>query len=617
VYARWIAGPERGEAVPVRIVHAGGETRLSVNQTAEDDRWTYLGGWYFEGGEEYEIALANEGPVDTYVIADAVRIGGGMGDIAPGGEASGHPRWEEAAKYWIQYLGAPDTVYDQAYPDELYSDHYSRPSWAEWEGGDAYLMYHTNAFDGTARGTVSFIHRTAPSPGSATLADLTHNAIIEHVRAVFDPDWYDRGVRTGNYIELSVIDTMPAVLLELAFHDNELDASFLTDPDFRFHVSRALARGFGAYFSPDAPPPPLPPERVRALNLGGGTVRIEWEPAVDAALPDTPVDRYRVYTSATGRGFDNGDLSTEETSITLEGLDWPANHYFLVTAENDGGESMPSETVGVRSSWPGTSSPVLLVGSFDRLDRWVREYENSRDFVVQHGEAIAAAAEGAYSFDFAQNESVASGDVELEDYEAVIWYCGEESVTDESFTDQERSLVERYLAGGGSIFVSGSEIGWDLVEVGELAWLEDVLRVTYASDDAGTYGVSPVEGGIFAGLDPFSFDPAAGAAYDADYPDIVAAATGALVDLEYAGGAGGASVEHDGGDTRIVYWGFPFETVDQAAARAALMERILLFLVPDVPVPPEADVEPVDASTDAEGEPDCTCHTECGCSMVW
>ncbi len=621
VHARWIAGPERGEAVPVRIVHDGGETHLSVNQTAEDDRWTYLGGWYFEGDREYEVAFSNQGPADTYVIADAVRIGGGMGDVAPGGEVSGHPRWEEAAKYWIQYLGAPDTVYDQAYPDELFSDHYSRPSWAEWEGGDAYLMYHSNAFDGTARGTVSFIHRTSPSPGSAELADLTHGAIIDDVRAVFDPDWYDRGVRTGNYIELAVVDTMPAVLLELAFHDNEEDAAYLTDPDFRFHVSRALARGFGAYFSPGSPAPPLPPERVRAVNLGGGAVRIEWEPAADAALPGTPVDRYRIYASATGRGFDNGDVSTEETSIEITGLDWPGNHYFLVTAENDAGESMPSETIGVRSSWPGTTSPVLLVGSFDRLDRWAREYENTRDFAVEHGEAIAAAADGAYSFDFTDNEAVASGDVSLGGYEAVIWYCGEESVTDESFTAGERTIVEDYLMAGGSIFVSGSEIGWDLVEVGELTWLEDVLHVTYEADDAETYGVGPLDAGIFSGLDPFSFDPASGAAYDADYPDVVEAAAGAVVDLEYAGGTGGgASVEHDGGDSRAVFWGFPFEAVDDAEARAALMERILLFLVPDVPVPPEAeaDVEPVDdASTDPDDEQDCSCHTECGCTIVW
>jgi len=623
VYARWVAGTNRGEAVPVRIVHSGGEIVIPVNQTAEDDRWTYLGGWHFESGETYEIAFSNTGPAGTYVVADAVRVGGGTGDAAPGGEASGQARWEEAGKYWIQHVGAPASVYDSHAPDELYSDHYSRPGYAEWEGGDAFIMHHTNAFDGTARGTVSFIHETSPSPGSAELADAVHTAIIDDIQAIFEPDWFDRGVRAGNYIEIGNVDSMPAMLLELAFHDNVEDAAYLTDPDFRFHVSRAMARGFGAYFSPGLPAPPLPPVRVRATNLGGGTVRIAWEPGEDLALPETPVDRYRIYHSENGHGFDSGDLATEDTWIEIEGLDWPANHYFLVTAENEGGESMPTETIAVRSSWPATVSPVLLVGGFDRLDRWVREYENTRDFVIQHGEAIAAAAGGVFSFDFAMNEAVAGGDVDLGSYQAVVWFCGEETSGDESLSEAERSALGAYLAAGGRAFVSGSEIGWDLYERGTettRAWLEDVLRVSYVSDDAETHAASPALSGIFAGLASLSFDPADGSPYDADYPDVVSDAAGSLVDLEYSTGAG-AGLEHDGGSTRIVFWGFPFETVVDASTRAAYMERILAFLVPETPVPPEVDEEPEpvpDASTDAEPDAGdaCSCHTECACSLA-
>lgn len=623
VYARWISGSNRSSQVPVRIAHAGGEALLTVNQTAENDRWTYLGGWYFEAGETYEIALSNGGARGTFVVADAVRIGGGMGEVAPGGEVSTHPKWEEAAKYWIQYLGAPDTVYDQSYPDELASDHTARPSWAEWEGGDAYIMYHSNAFDGTARGTVTFIHRSSPSPGSAELADIVQGFVVADIRALFEPDWFDRGVRTGSYIELNVVDTMPAVLLELAFHDNPEDAAFLTDPDFRFHVSRSLARAFGAYFSPEAPPPPLPPARVRALNLGGGTVRLEWEPAPDGALPGTPVDRYRVYTSTNGRGFDNGDTATENTWIEISGLDWPANHYFLVTAENEGGESMPGETVAARASWPGTRSPLLLVGGFDRLDRWVREYENTRDFAVEHAEAIGAVAGGAYSFDFASNEAVDAGDVALGGYEAVIWFVGEESSGDESFSGGERAAIESYLTRGGAIFVSGSEIGWDLDETGDedtRAWLAGTLHVSYVEDDAESHEATPAGSGIFSGLGTFSFDPADGAPYDADYPDVVAAGAGSVVNLEYGRGGAGAGIELDDRDARVVFWGFPFETVADPTVRARLMERILLFLVPDVPVPPEQDGdEGVEAAPDASTDPDgegSTGRTGCGCSLV-
>jgi N-acetylmuramoyl-L-alanine amidase len=622
VYMRWVAGANRNQATPVTITHAGGQTSLTVNQQAEDDRWSYLGGFYFHAGETYEIRITNEGPAGTFVIADGVRIGGGMGEIAPGGSASGYGKWEEAGKYWIQYVGAPASVYDQSAPDEQYSDHHARPGYAEWEGGDAYLMWHSNAFDGTARGTVSFIHASSPSPGSDALATALHSSLISDIHTLFDPEWYDRGRRTGDYIELGDIDTMPAVLLELAFHDNETDAAYLMDPDFRFHVSRAMARGFGLYFTPEAPAPPLPPVDLTAENLGGGSVRISWRPATDPAAPDTPVDRYRIYASMDGRGFDNGEVTATDTSIVIDGLGYPANHFFVVTAENSAGESMPTETLAVRTSWPATTSPILLVGGFDRLDRWVREFDNTRDFVIQYANAIAASADGSYSFDFATNEAVTASTIPLASYTAVIWFTGEESAGDESFSGVERDLIAAYLAGGGAMFITGSEIGWDLDEMGEAstrAWLADSLHVSYEADDADLYTAAPAAG-IFDGLDPLSFDPAGGAPYDADFPDVISGSGGSTIDIEYTAGSG-ASIEYDGADGRLVFWGFPFETVTTATSRAAYMERILLFLVPDVPIPPEPDIEqtaePIDdASTDTI-EGDCHCRTQCACAMVW
>jgi hypothetical protein len=142
----------------------------------------------------------------------------------------------------------------------------------------------------------------------------------------------------------------------------------------------------------------------------------------------------------------------------------------------------------------------------------------------------------------------------------------------------------------------------------------DVMSVAHGSDtDKAVRGAGE---GIFEGLDPFTFDLEEGAAYDADYPDVLSAAGGGAVDLAYEGG-GGASVERELGERRVVAWGFPFEAVADADARALLMERILLFLVPEVPAAPEpAEEEEPDASTDPPGE-ECHFRTECGCSIVW
>ncbi|MFH1436285.1 MAG: N-acetylmuramoyl-L-alanine amidase, partial [Pseudomonadota bacterium] len=264
VYMRWVADSVHNPATQVRVVRPDAQFDVTVNQMAEDRRWYYIGSWFFAADTEYEIVVTNNGETGSFVAADAIRVGGGMGEIYPSGASpSGNPKWREAAKYWIQYVGAPSDVYNYWHPDEGDSDVVSRPLYADWEGGDAYFSHHTNGFNGSARGTISFIHDSSPSPGSAEWQEAIHSSLIHTIKTIYDPDWYDRGTGTGNYGELRLVDTMPAVLMETAFHDNEEDAGFLKTPSFRHDVTRAMAAGMGRYFSPELPGPPLPPIGVR------------------------------------------------------------------------------------------------------------------------------------------------------------------------------------------------------------------------------------------------------------------------------------------------------------------------------------------------------------------
>ena len=109
---------------------------------------------------------------------------------------------------------------------------------------------------------------------------------------------------------------------------------------------------------------------------------------------------------------------------------------------------------------PGNTAQVLIVNSFNRNDRIVKERDNTHEYVAIHAEALAA-VEGI-SFVSATGLAVVEGLASLTDFEAVDWYAGEESSADDSFDETEQSLVAAYLDGGGNLFVSGSEIGWDL-----------------------------------------------------------------------------------------------------------------------------------------------------------
>jgi hypothetical protein len=354
---------------------------------------------------------------------------------------------------------------------------------------------------------------------------------------------------------------------------------------------------------------PEPPTNLRVLNAGAGNVSLAWNaPPFDTGdgLLGDPATGYRVYQSTDGKGFDNG-VAVTGTSTTVSGPTPGQVHFFRVTATNTGGESFPTETLAVRVHAGGTP-PILIVNGFDRIDRFANIVEddpydtddlhrgflwlmNTYDYVIAHAEAIDAHGR---DFDSCSNESVTDGQVILTDYDTVLWILGEESTDDETFSLTEQTRVAAFLAGGGNLFLSGAEIAWDLDNRGsptDQAFINGQLHADYVGDDSATHSVTAVAGSIFAGntADPFSFDDGTGGQYDTDFPDRLSpVGTGAEVAMTYVGGtADTAAIQYDGTGTtpgKVVFLGFPFETITSAAARDEIMEDVLNFFTTAVPV---------------------------------
>ena len=96
------------------------------NQQMGGGTWIYLGTFGFNAGRnnECKVVLNNlSSKVGRIITADAVKIGGGMGNIARG-EVSGYPRFCEAARYWLQWAGIPDSVYSESNGKNDYTDDY-------------------------------------------------------------------------------------------------------------------------------------------------------------------------------------------------------------------------------------------------------------------------------------------------------------------------------------------------------------------------------------------------------------------------------------------------------------------------------------------------------------
>ncbi len=579
------------------INHTGGSTLWVQNQNHDGYTWKYLGTYYFDEGanpESGSVVIDNKSAEEgRWVIADAIRFGGGMGDTLRDGEPSGHPRWEESGRYYTEFMGFP-----HEYDSRVYGTVGAMPMWAAWEmepwekNKSIYVSWHTNASgNGKSRGLFSFIY--GPNawdpltsftgfPGGIELCKIVHDRIMTGVHADFDPEWRDGAKVTRWLGETNPRNNnkMPASLYEYGFHDNEEDAAYILDPIFRDTVAKATYQGIVKFYAWEMPGfenatlLPEKPTHLSVLSADGGA-KLAWQaPPSGGDNQGDAATGYRVYRSANGKGFDNG-VYTEKPELMVNGLEEGEVAYFRVAAVNDGGESWPSETLAV-SSIDGPR--VLLVNGFDRMDRGLNLDENGNergilskmntyDYSIQHAEALAQCG---VAVDGASNEAVIAGDVLLGNYDAVAWILGQEN-DGSTFDADERELVAAYLDNGGAMFISGSEVAADLAETAP-DFLEGVLKTEFVSNDSGIHEVS---GGPDRNL---SIDSTGDHVYPVQTPDVIRRTDGEDGPLVYADGGGPASVLYED-SYRLILMGFPFEAIQEESARNEMMAEAMSILL--------------------------------------
>jgi len=411
---------------------------------------------------------------------------------------------------------------------------------ANTTNGSSNLFYHTD--EAAARVYGKQREMAAYTPWYAYGADTTWNQ-----------GWYDDEVSLGvkeNYINQEDLAGMGIWALRY-------DAGHIA-------LWNELEEHFGTV-----------PNRVRVENTGDGDLRISWGPSLGAT-------GYKIYRSADGISFPDY-VETADTTAILSDLDLRTVYYFKVSAVTAKGETPAGEVLAARTSG---APAVLVVNGYDRP-----KTENTRDFIIRHAVSLDAAG---VAFDACSNEAVERGQVRLSDYQMVDWILGEESTQDESFNYSEQDSVEAFLAGGGHLFVSGAETGWDLDYQGhaiDQAFYNSHLRADYVKDDAGVYAVSGASGTIFQGLSGITFDNGSHGTYDVRYPDCLNTSGGSTINLTYDGTSYNAGVEYDGA-CKLVNLGFPFETVYPQASRDSLMSRVLDFFAidPDIDQIPPATV---------------------------
>lgn len=86
--------------------------------------WVYLGTFDFDAGysEFNRVTVSNQSNQKGVITTDAVRFGGGMGNIQRFGMTSGLPRALEGARYYAQWAGMPYVVYSSKNGQDDYGD---------------------------------------------------------------------------------------------------------------------------------------------------------------------------------------------------------------------------------------------------------------------------------------------------------------------------------------------------------------------------------------------------------------------------------------------------------------------------------------------------------------
>lgn len=199
VYVSYKTLPNSTTDAHYTVNYSGGSREFTVNQKMGGSTWTYLGTFPFKAGiSEVEpiVALTNitDNGTGTVVTADAIKIGGGMGNIersprrsdiyydpstpdntpvaentdqpqeevedegsvdeqepeqqpaakpgrVPQFSTSGLPRYLEGARYWLQWAGFPESVYSPFHGTNDYKDDYTdRGHWVNYLAGGSRVL---------------------------------------------------------------------------------------------------------------------------------------------------------------------------------------------------------------------------------------------------------------------------------------------------------------------------------------------------------------------------------------------------------------------------------------------------------------------------------------------
>ncbi len=432
-YAVYVSYKTLPNSVPdavYTIRHQGVSTSVRVNQRMGGGTWVYLGTFAFDKGQNFNssVSLSNHSNHRGYITADAVRFGGGMGNIERGDPfdeyqtTSGLPRYLEGSRYYMHWAGIPYKVYSTKESANDYADDINARSYGvnHVARGSVYMPndtllglnvplelsigLHTDAglrnnmdIIGTLGVyTTQFTEKKLAAGISRLCSRDFADAMLEQIYKDLSyhlGKWNRRSLYDRNYSE-SREPQVPSMILEMLSHQNYADMLVAHDPYCKFLMARAvyktiLRHSAAMHQRKSYTVQPLPVKNIAAVaNSHDKNITLSWTPQNDPLEESAKPTSYIIYIKQNNRGWDNGTV-VKDNAVNVTAI--PGVLYrFRVAAINDGGCSMKSEEVCARVPYNKDAKSILIANGFERVAAaQAVDMDTIRGFFIEQDPGIA------------------------------------------------------------------------------------------------------------------------------------------------------------------------------------------------------------------------------------
>lgn len=482
-----------------------------------------------------------------------------------------------------------------------------------------------------------------PRINSRMLTDMLMRQITNDVRMTYEPKWTRRSMWDKSYVEARVPE-VPTSLIELLSHQNFADMQYGDDPNFKFLVGRAIYKAMARFMSErkdrELVIQPLPVKDFSIVRLSAGKYRLSWNMTEDKLEPTAIPTKYIIFErDSYSMGFKKiGETRNQYFDIKVSDNDV---HSFKVVAANSGGMSFPSEILAMREGDEKGEKPVMIVNGFTRVSAsgsfsadgkagfnskedfgvpYIREISftgyqnefrrsagdgfgkssdnyvttvvagNTFDYVRVHGESIANAG---YGFVSSSASAIENGKVDLQDYRMVDLILGKQKSTIigkgssgvhyKTFTPKMQSAIERFIEGGGRIYVSGQYVISDMVgdrsTRADSVFMSKVFGVeTAEKESVRNARIDVVDTELPTGFNANRFtynNRLSSEIYIVESPDMLQPSGKSEILMEFVDSGKGAAIVNEKGQGRSIVMSIPFETIKESEHRDLLMKNIL------------------------------------------